>query len=241
MSSFKPVTHDSDPIWMSFKFTSPTEAINVLCGLITLLCPSHDGTGWPLSRIDGDLKLTLISSIVSVFELFQERPSLSSVGTAQIDQMYQACGHCLLEVVPHLSSIRSLDLAHLGLSVATALRHHVSTMQERCLETRNSNRNQVRIKQEGELHREISGEMITREQRKEMPAVNRLEALFVKSLITVLERLASLTSGSVECDAIDTLMSSLLYSEALRTIGVDENGISIQVCTKTHFSSAKNC
>lgn len=241
MSSFKTVTHDADPIWMSFRFASPTEATNVLCGLITLLCPSHDGMGWPLSRIDGDLKLALISSIVSVFELFQERPSLSCVGTAQIDQMYQACGHCLLEVVPHLSSIHSLDLVHLGLSVATALRHHVSTMQERCLESRNSNRNHVRIKQEGESHREVSGEMFIKEQRREMPAVDRLEALFVKSLITILERLASLTSGSVECDAIDTLMSSLLYSEALRTIGVDENGISIQACPKTFFSLAETC
>ncbi|KAG0083919.1 serine/threonine-protein kinase M1 [Podila epicladia] len=143
--------------------------------------------------------------------------------------MYQACGHCLLEVIPHLISIPSLDLAHLGLSVATALRHHVSTMQERCLESRNSNRNQVRIKLEGELHRDVSGELTTKEQRKEMPAVNRLEALFVKSLVTILERLASPSSGSVECDAIDALMSSLLYSEALRTIGVDENGISIQI------------
>ncbi|KAG0338696.1 serine/threonine-protein kinase M1 [Podila horticola] len=102
-------------------------------------------------------------------------------------------------------------------------------MQERCLESRNSNRNHVRIKQEGESHREVSGEMFIKEQRREMPAVDRLEALFVKSLITILERLASLTSGSVECDGIDTLMSSLLYSEALRTIGVDENGISIQI------------
>ncbi|KAF9211017.1 serine/threonine-protein kinase M1 [Podila verticillata] len=228
MSSFK-VTYDHDPVWMSFRFTSPTDAVNVLCGLITLLCPSHDEAGWPINRIDSDLKLALLLSVISIFDLVQERQSLSSVGTAQIDQMYQACVHCLLEVVPRLNSIQSQLLANLGLRVATALRHHVSTMQERCQEWgRSSNRNQIRIKQEGEPHRD-SVEISIKEQRREMTAVDRLEALFVKSLITILERLVSLTSGSMELDAIDTLVSSLLYSEALHTMGVDENGMGIQI------------
>ncbi|KAG0349509.1 serine/threonine-protein kinase M1 [Podila humilis] len=216
-------SHESDPVWMSFRFSSLSDPINVLWRLITFLSPTHDETGWPRIKTDDNdnLKVSLVSVLTSVFKLVQssQPKSLNSVSTALIDQLYQACGHCILQIIPRLGYRIKRELVALGLRLALALHQHVSTMQERYTATREG-----LWKEQQQPSQQPSS---LKDHRKE--SVTRLESFLVKGLMAVMEQLLATPDSNVDLFEIFDVVSSLLISDELMEIGVDESGQNIQI------------
>ncbi|KAF9427653.1 serine/threonine-protein kinase M1 [Podila epigama] len=231
MSLFKAKgEHEDDPVWAILHFSTPIDAIILLRHLVALLCRSSDYEEFCKHEVD--INTAFLSSILSIFDLLQRQPpSLNAVGTTPIDLLYQVCGHAILQLIPRLIFLQSSILALFVTRVATALARHVLTIQERCQESSRGHvdRTLARVKTEGPQEISLSHDQLSvKDQRSDMPAVVSLEKFFVQSLGVLLEHYMQIVLNTQELFHLRLIMSKLLYSTAMQTIGIDESGMNIQ-------------
>lgn len=246
MSVFKSSSsHDHDPTWMTFRFAHIDDAVAVVSYLLSLFCHRSDSAEWPVFKADEDQRIALLKVACSLIDLFLPNGQLArsdrsgqrhvAASSALIFQLYQACGHCIKEVVS-LSNIGYRYYPALARSILEILYHHVMTLGRRCTEwnTGAAFRTLI-VKMEKSLdpNEVIPVALDIKDYRKEVPVIASLETMLAECLVSVNEHAIDTSPTIFESHECRSLAVSLLLSDQFLLLSDDESGRSVQVYRPT--------
>lgn len=243
MSVFKSTSlHDHDPTWMTFRFAHVDDALTVVSSLLSLFCHRSDSAEWPVYKTDDDQRIALLKVACSLIDLFLPDGQLArndrsgqrhiSASSASIFQLYQACGHCIKEVVS-LSNFGYRYYPVISRSILEILHHHVMTLNRRCTEWNAGAASRTAIvkkEKSSDTSEAITLALDIKDYRKEVPAIASLETMLAECLTSVNEHAVETNPAIFESHEPLFLGVSLLLSDQFLLLSDDESGRSVQVC-----------
>jgi hypothetical protein len=243
MSVFKTIlAHDHDSTWVTFRFAHVDDAITTVSYLVSMFCHRVTSIGWPVFKADDDQRVALLKISRSLIELFLPNGLLArkdqsgqrniSASSSSIYQLYQACGYGIKESIPLLTcNVRYYPV--LARSMLEILYHHVVTLDRRWTEWKSGSRISIaNTERSMESNEAIPIELDFKNYRREVIAITALEGMLAECLTSVMECTMDLSISSLELNQPRLLAISLLFSDQLLLLNVDESGKNVQVGDK---------